>query len=280
MSLPERRFDFFVAHAAADVRAAMTLYRALSKGHQVFLDVVSLMPGDDWAVEISRAQLRSRVTVVLVSPRTERAYYQREEILQAIDLFREGSGRHRVVPVYLTTPPAPPDVHYGLRGIHALFAESSGALRRIARSLSGLVGDPDDPSRQRNANDVKPGAQYRQVAKPRRAIISFTCSYQGQAQWTIHPGEVIEVGRLPDTGLVFDHPRVSRRHAQLSLTPDGLVITDIQSKNHVYVNGTMIASAEVLRAGDVVHLSRAGPTIQIISAPSPAMVTEEQTADT
>src|SRR3712207_5191867 len=92
-------WDFFVAYAAADERRAVELYDLLSPRARVFLDSRSLKPGDDWDTALPRAQRRSRVTVVLVSPRSDTAYYQREEIATAIAMARADEGQHRVVPV-------------------------------------------------------------------------------------------------------------------------------------------------------------------------------------
>jgi hypothetical protein len=112
-------YDFFVAHAGGDVRAAEELYDGLSSHARVFLDSRCLRPGDPWDVALPEAQRRSNVTVVLVSSRTDAAWYAREEVAGAIDLARRPGG-HRVVPVYLDGRPAEPEVvPYSLRRLHA-----------------------------------------------------------------------------------------------------------------------------------------------------------------
>ena len=67
-------WDFFLAHAGADKEAAEAVYELLRPHFKVFLDSLSLLPGDDWDREIALAQSRSAVTLVLVSSRTEKAY--------------------------------------------------------------------------------------------------------------------------------------------------------------------------------------------------------------
>jgi len=94
-------WDFFLAHAGADLPAAEQLYVLLQPRARVFLDKHCLLLGDDWDQELAAAQRGSRITVVLVSSRTEIAYYEREEIAAAIDLARRNKQAHRVVPVYL-----------------------------------------------------------------------------------------------------------------------------------------------------------------------------------
>jgi hypothetical protein len=61
----------------------------------------ALLPGDIWDIEIPRAQQVSDVTVVLISSKSEAAYYEREEIAAAINLQLKGASQHRIVPVYL-----------------------------------------------------------------------------------------------------------------------------------------------------------------------------------
>src|ERR1035441_5111771 len=109
-------WDFFIAHAGPDRDAAHELWKELSSTCRVFLDAESLEYGDDWDLALPEAQRNSRVTVVLVSGRTEKAYYLREEIAAAIAMTREDKDRHRVVPVYLDIPPFDDhDVPYGDR---------------------------------------------------------------------------------------------------------------------------------------------------------------------
>ena len=101
MPSEQYEWDFFIAHAGADKRPAEKLYDYLKPKSRVFLDCRSLVLGDDWDTELRRAQKTSLVTVVLISEKTEAAYYQREEIAAAIALARANAAQHRVVPVFL-----------------------------------------------------------------------------------------------------------------------------------------------------------------------------------
>ncbi len=136
------RWDFFLAHAGPDAPIAERLHDLLAGwGRRVFLDNRTLRPGDDWDLALRQAQRDSRVTVVLVSARTDQAYYQREEIAAAIDLARR-HGR-RVVPVYL--PGSDRDaVPYGLRLKHGLTVEDAGDLQPVAERLHSLLDDLGD----------------------------------------------------------------------------------------------------------------------------------------
>jgi formylglycine-generating enzyme required for sulfatase activity len=94
-------WDFFLSHAGADKEDTSAFYELLKLHSTVFLDRRDLTPGCNWPKELLEALGRSLITVVLVSSNTESAYYQNSEILTAIELEREDSARHRVVPVLL-----------------------------------------------------------------------------------------------------------------------------------------------------------------------------------
>jgi hypothetical protein len=60
------------------------------------------------------------------------------------------------------------------------------------------------------------------------------------------------VGRSAGCQLSLDDPLVSRRHALLVVSRDGVTIEDLQSRNGVVVNGQRITSKTPLHAGDKV----------------------------
>lgn len=145
MSSRTYEWDIFLAHAGADEASAEALYDLLSESAKVFLDTRSLELGDEWDRALPRAQSRSLITVVLLSTRTDQAYYQREEIAAAIQMAREDPETHRVVPVFMDEPStAQGQVPYGLRVRHGLQLSQAGTLENIAfrllRTLTKLRG--------------------------------------------------------------------------------------------------------------------------------------------
>jgi len=132
-------WDIFLAHAGGDAAPAKQLYDLLFAGCKVFLDSESLKLGDDWDTVLARAQRQALVTVVLVSARTDQAYYQREEIAVAIQMARKDKERHRVVPVFLDDP-VPDDVPYGLRLKHGVHISPRCTIEDVAKQLIRLIG--------------------------------------------------------------------------------------------------------------------------------------------
>lgn len=139
--MPEsnHKWDFFLAHAGRDAAVAEALYDLLAPRARVFLDSRNLLEGDNWDEELAAAQRHSLVTVVLVSPSSDQAYYQREEIAAAIDLARQNKDAHRVVPLYWQSQgDARANIPYGLRLKHGLFAADAAALPQVADRLINL----------------------------------------------------------------------------------------------------------------------------------------------
>ena len=64
---------------------------------------------------------------------------------------------------------------------------------------------------------------------------------------------VITLGRLPENMVQLSHPQVSGRHARMEQIPGGYRIVDLNSTNHVYVNGQRV-SHQVLRPGDEIRI--------------------------
>lgn len=147
-------WDFFIAYASADKDVAEELYNLMDSRSRVFLDYRCIYLGDDWDAKIAAAQRTSLLTVVLVSSKTGRAYYEREEIAAAIALAREADGRHRVVPLYLDIDFASDQaVPYGLRLKHGLRLSEKLTLSDAVAELLALLGRLRDSRAPKDTSD-------------------------------------------------------------------------------------------------------------------------------
>jgi hypothetical protein len=133
---PTYDWDFFLAHAGADLEIAEHLRRNLDPPAKAFLDAVNIELGDDWDLRLSEAQRSSLISVVIVSPNTQRAYYQREEIAAAVQMAREDPNTHRVIPLYVNAKQIPSgEIPYGLRLKHSLTISGSDELAAAGKRL-------------------------------------------------------------------------------------------------------------------------------------------------
>ena len=139
---PEFDWDFFLAHAGADLEAARKLKRQLAPPAHVFLDAEDIPLGENWDKYLAGALRSSLIHIILVSPQTEDAYYQCEEIAVAIQMSREDPHTRRVVPLYLNSHGVPKSVPYGLKTKHGLSVaderDLSEAKVRLLRTLEEI----------------------------------------------------------------------------------------------------------------------------------------------
>ena len=68
--------------------------------------------------------------------------------------------------------------------------------------------------------------------------------------------QTVIMGRGTDTNCRIQDPSISRRHCQITNTPQGLLIADLGSSNGTFVNGQRIAQWVSLNPGDVVVLGQ------------------------
>lgn len=73
-------------------------------------------------------------------------------------------------------------------------------------------------------------------------------------QFVLQPG-VNSVGSAPDATIVINRPGVQPRHAQLHLTPNGVML-DVPADARVTVNGNVVSGLIALRDGDSVAFDR------------------------
>jgi WD40 repeat protein len=133
-----KTWDFFIAYARADAETAEKLYEMLANESLVFLDSRCLKLGDDWDVQIPLAQRQAHATIVLISPHTEKAYYQREEIRAAIQMARDDPSLHQVIPVFLDEI-SNTQFTYGIGLKEGISVPEAGGLPDVAKQLLSLL---------------------------------------------------------------------------------------------------------------------------------------------
>lgn len=78
-------------------------------------------------------------------------------------------------------------------------------------------------------------------------------------------GETL-AGRSPYCTIVLNDPRVSREHAALRLSGEGLWVEDLGSRNGTRVNGEPISGPFRLTAGDTVEIGSCRLEVQVADA--------------
>jgi DNA-binding winged helix-turn-helix (wHTH) protein len=71
------------------------------------------------------------------------------------------------------------------------------------------------------------------------------------------------LGRDPDVAAWMDSPTVSRRHANIRISPEGAVVEDLGSHNGTFVRGERVTAPVPLRDGDEIRLGSVVVTFRI-----------------
>ena len=134
--------DCFIAYPSSQRQLAEAIHHHLLPEVVAFIDSRALRPGDHWPQILSQAIAAAAVTVVVVAPESERAFYEQEEIATALSLSRAGDSERRVVPVFVDgMTPADTRVPYGLRIKQGFVIEKPGDLARAVAGIKALVLD-------------------------------------------------------------------------------------------------------------------------------------------
>ena len=131
---------------------------------------------------------------------------------------------------------------------------SDMSLARVVTEVRQAVGD-----RARRAEIVRTvhAHGYAFVADVTDERDAATTAVKPPAYWlttgtqtfSLEPGEHI-VGRDPASTIWLDSPKVSRRHARVSVREDHVAVEDLGTKNGTYVRGQRLSAASTIVPGD------------------------------
>ncbi len=85
-------------------------------------------------------------------------------------------------------------------------------------------------------------------------LVAQTGPLNGQ-RWAIRSNMIL--GREPSCDIVIADRQVSRHHASLTLTPQGVILEDLNSKNGTHRNGVRIDRPTLLEDSDIVQVALA-----------------------
>jgi len=85
-------------------------------------------------------------------------------------------------------------------------------------------------------------------------IIGFEGEMDGQ-RWILH--DTIVFGRDATCNVTILNRQVSRRHAQITPSNEGVILEDLRSKNGTHRNGKPISGPVLLADGDIIHIALA-----------------------
>jgi DNA segregation ATPase FtsK/SpoIIIE, S-DNA-T family len=89
----------------------------------------------------------------------------------------------------------------------------------------------------------------------------------------------VVVGRQPDSDLVIDDPRVSRRHVEVRPSNSGAMVIDLAPNNSLRVNGRVVAGECLISVGDRIQLGGADEVLALELPSSTAGPVEVEVAE-
>ena len=85
-------------------------------------------------------------------------------------------------------------------------------------------------------------------------LIAQTGPHEGQ-HWVLK--DTLLIGREADCDIVIPSHQVSRHHARFTLTPQGVLLEDLASKNGTYHNGKPIIETILIHEDDIIQIALA-----------------------
>lgn len=130
------------------------------------------------------------------------------------------------------------------------------AQQAIAKAKNSL----DEYKRQQEISRI---AEQEKAEQERLSILMnsknvfprLVCELEGHKLSYDITKPTVTIGREPDNDLRFDHKSLSRHHAKITYDGYGFYITDLNSTNHVIVNG-VAQTKTVLRSADNIQLGQ------------------------
>lgn len=147
--------------------------------------------------------------------------------------------------------------------IHAL--QASGPAQRVSYYRPEVSAGLDDVVARLLAYEQRD--RFQDAGEARDALLALTSAPArasvrvSRGQEVLHEGvlkrnERLVLGRSREAGVRLDHKGLSRFHARLELTPRGLELTDLDSTNGTYVQGSKIARPTLLARLDRVRIGK------------------------
>jgi hypothetical protein len=146
--------------------------------------------------------------------------------------------------------PAPPAPHAAHPAGDGLTPDGTVITAVRMPSFGGVALSAPEPPARGSADMPNRSAT---IVLP-RARLCLLDGDEPTKEWVLKPG-VSVIGRLVQSDIQLPSPDVSRRHAQVTVTPEGCFVSDLGSENGVAVNGTLVENQR-LEDGDIVVLGK------------------------
>ena len=130
------------------------------------------------------------------------------------------------------------------RLVHEQLGLQGSPLQWAAATLAAVV----QRARRDTAEDTRSGPMLATLLRLRGAAKTV--------ERCLVPGEQFELGRSSETDVPLPYNSISRRHARILCTKEGLWVEDLGSANGVMINGRRVSEPTLLQPGCLLKLGR------------------------
>lgn len=243
------------AHKDADFTAGFLKPRLEKESITAWCSSADLEPGVDWERQVRQYLSAADWVIVVLSPNATCSEWVRAEVHWAVENIPG-----KILPA-LVQPCDPAALHarFATAQYIDFHADQDLAARSLIQFLKGgtsaAIGAPGQARATMAYAALRPLECH--------CLVNFRLAIDGGEPYDVTvdlAGECI-IGRTIDAHLPIPSPRVSRRHARLSIRCDGrrrtLEVNDLQSTNGTYVNELEISSGHPVDQGDIIRVGDA-----------------------
>ncbi|HEY3941679.1 MAG TPA: DUF3662 and FHA domain-containing protein [Acidimicrobiales bacterium] len=172
-------------------------------------------------------------------------------LTREMDLHRRVGVRGLIAPNVFTITLAPGDVERFANFVDALSRELADAAREHARIESYSFVGPVDVQ-------IYEGTRLRTGRFTITTEVREADGGLSVVELVLPDGKRVElgpealvIGRLPECAVVLGDPNVSRRHAEVRRTVDGVIVADLGSTNGTRVNGSPVREHHLVSGDEI-----------------------------
>jgi SARP family transcriptional regulator, regulator of embCAB operon len=262
--LAERRAGLIAAAAMQFEDASRHLLTALAEWRGPALDDLQDF---DFADDFAKAQIEDKLVASTALAEAEIACGRADSVILELETlvaehpYRESIWAQLITAYYLAERQS----------------DALAAYHRLKTALAEDLGiDPGPKLRALHGQilrqlplDVRTGARSSAEDTIAAQIAGATPSGAGSpilrgtgGQWYSLGSSKTRIGRSPDNDIVLSDAKVSRHHAVIAADAGTFVITDLGSRNGVYVNGDRLDSGVALNDGDSIGIGDSDLTFE------------------
>lgn len=164
--------------------------------------------------------------------------------------------------------------------IDRVWATEYIADNTLTHAIAEIRAALGDDAREPRYIETIPRRGYRMIA-PVAPFDADRVQSGGSVFWltgagvelVLHQGENL-IGRVPDAHIRIKSPKISRRHARITVNGESAVVEDLGSKNGTFVGGVRVDGPTPLGHADQIRLGQLAALLRVVIVDHECTITE------